>query len=177
MRRHEGGSSTSFGRSRGGFTSKIHCLGDARGRPSAFDLTPGEAADCKSYDALIDLPEARCSLSEMTRNGPPKSNRKARSATASDGFRLLDGVDCNVKVEIGPGIPLVAQTVVALRPLLAVGLDFNDTSASAASPAGHACFARLRCPSARTSQICSQNCNDCLRPSRAARPWPRPQFE
>ena len=67
---------------------------------------------------------------------PPKSNRKARSATASDGFRLLDGVDCNVKVEIGPGIPLVAQTVVALRPLLAVGLGFNDTSASAASPAG-----------------------------------------
>jgi transposase len=46
-----------LGRSRGGFTSKIHCLGDARGRPIAFDLTPGEAADCKSYDALIDLPE------------------------------------------------------------------------------------------------------------------------
>ena len=74
VRRHEGGSSTSFGRSRGGFTSKIHCLGDARGRPSAFDLTPGEAADCKSYDALIDLPEARCSLSERTRNGGQTSH-------------------------------------------------------------------------------------------------------
>jgi len=46
-----------LGRSRGGFTSKIHCLGDARGRPIAFDLTPGEAADCKSYDTLIELPE------------------------------------------------------------------------------------------------------------------------
>ena len=46
-----------LGRSRGGFTSKIHCLGDARGRPIAFDLTPGEAADCKSYDTLIDLPQ------------------------------------------------------------------------------------------------------------------------
>jgi transposase len=46
-----------LGRSRGGFTSKIHCLGDARGRPIAFDLTPGEAADCKTYDTLIDLPE------------------------------------------------------------------------------------------------------------------------
>src|SRR5262249_44456372 len=46
-----------LGRSRGGFTSKIHCLGDARGRPISFDLTPGEAADCKSYDTLIDLPE------------------------------------------------------------------------------------------------------------------------
>jgi hypothetical protein len=37
---------------------KIHCLGDARGRPTAFDLTAGEAADCKSYDTLIDLPGA-----------------------------------------------------------------------------------------------------------------------
>jgi hypothetical protein len=46
-----------LGRSRGGFTSKIHCLGDARGRPISFDLTPGEAADCKSYDTLIALPE------------------------------------------------------------------------------------------------------------------------
>jgi len=27
------------------------------GRLIAFHLTPGEAADCKSYDTLIDLPE------------------------------------------------------------------------------------------------------------------------
>jgi transposase len=30
---------------------------DARGRPISFDLTPGEAADCKRYDTLIELPE------------------------------------------------------------------------------------------------------------------------
>jgi transposase len=29
----------------------------ALGRPVAFHLTGGEAADCKAYDALIDLPE------------------------------------------------------------------------------------------------------------------------
>jgi len=46
-----------LGRSRGGFTSKVHCLGDGRGRPIAFHLTPGEAADCKAYESLIDLPE------------------------------------------------------------------------------------------------------------------------
>ena len=46
-----------LGRSRGGFTSKIHCIGDARGRLIAFHLTPGEAADCKAYEPLIDLPE------------------------------------------------------------------------------------------------------------------------
>ena len=32
-------------------------LGDARGRPVAFHLTGGEAADCKAYEALIVLPE------------------------------------------------------------------------------------------------------------------------
>src|SRR5580693_4154259 len=42
-------SSTSSGRSLGGFTSKIHCLADVRGRPIAYHLTPGEAADCKAY--------------------------------------------------------------------------------------------------------------------------------
>ena len=32
-------------------------MSDARGRPIAFHLTPGEAADCKAYEPLIDLPE------------------------------------------------------------------------------------------------------------------------
>lgn len=83
-----------LGRSRGGFTSKIHCLGDARGRPIAFDLTPGEAADCKTYDTLIDLPErapdalladkaydSDAIRHDLKKRGikaviPPKSNRK-----------------------------------------------------------------------------------------------------
>ena len=46
-----------LGRSRGGFSSKLHCLADARGRPLAFHLTVGEATDCKAYDTLIALPE------------------------------------------------------------------------------------------------------------------------
>lgn len=32
-------------------------MADALGRPLAFILTGGEAADCKAYDALIALPE------------------------------------------------------------------------------------------------------------------------
>jgi IS5 family transposase len=39
--------------------SKVHCLSDAGGRAVAFHLTPGEAADCKAYDELIDLPEQK----------------------------------------------------------------------------------------------------------------------
>ena len=82
-----------LGRWRGGFTSKVHCLGDARGRPIAFHLTPGEAADCKAYEPLIDLPEQAPDAliadkaydtdairDDLKRRGikpviPPKSNR------------------------------------------------------------------------------------------------------
>ena len=82
-----------LGRSRGGFTSKVHCLSDARGRPIAFHLTPGEAADCKAYDDLIDLPEQKPKAlladkaydsdairADLKRRGikaviPPRSNR------------------------------------------------------------------------------------------------------
>lgn len=32
-------------------------MADALGRPLAFHLTVGEAADCKAYDALIGLPQ------------------------------------------------------------------------------------------------------------------------
>lgn len=55
--RKRGACRRALGRSRGGFTSKLHCLADALGRPLAFHLTGGEAADCKAYDALIVLPE------------------------------------------------------------------------------------------------------------------------
>lgn len=51
------GSSRALGRSRGGFTSKLHCLADALGRPHAFDLTVREAADSKVNEKLIALPE------------------------------------------------------------------------------------------------------------------------
>jgi transposase len=91
--RKRGAHQRALGRSRGGFTSKVHCLGDARGRPIAFDLTPGEAADCKTYDTLIDLPErapdalladkaydSDAIRNDLKRRGiraviPPKSNR------------------------------------------------------------------------------------------------------
>jgi transposase-like protein len=41
------------GRSRGGRTSKIHCLADDRGRPVAFALTPGNVADISMAVPLL----------------------------------------------------------------------------------------------------------------------------
>ena len=43
--RKRGAWSQAIGRSRGGFTSKIHCLADDRGRPVALALTPGNVSD------------------------------------------------------------------------------------------------------------------------------------
>jgi transposase len=49
-----------IGRSRGGRTTKIHALTDGAGRPLAFMLTGGNAADCRAGEDLLDrLPAAR----------------------------------------------------------------------------------------------------------------------
>ena len=57
-RRKRGTREQAFGRSRGGFSCKVHCLCDSRGRPLAFHLTGGEVHDSKGYPFLIDLAPA-----------------------------------------------------------------------------------------------------------------------
>lgn len=42
-----------LGRSRGGFTTKLHARCDARGRPLAFVLTPGQAHDVQGFGPLM----------------------------------------------------------------------------------------------------------------------------
>ena len=42
-----------MGRSRGGLTTKVHALTDARGRPLDLILTPGQAGDCPAAAHLI----------------------------------------------------------------------------------------------------------------------------
>jgi transposase len=42
-----------IGVSRGGRTTKIHALSDANGRPLAFILTGGQAADCRAAEELL----------------------------------------------------------------------------------------------------------------------------
>ncbi len=44
-----------IGTSRGGRTSKIHCLVDDCGRPVAFSLTPGNIADIKMAIPLLEI--------------------------------------------------------------------------------------------------------------------------
>lgn len=42
-----------LGRSRGGFTTKIHILGDGRGHPLHHDLTAGQAHDSTMLDTVL----------------------------------------------------------------------------------------------------------------------------
>ena len=44
-----------LGRSRGGFSTKIHLKTDFEGLPIAFDLTGGEKADAPHFDILLEL--------------------------------------------------------------------------------------------------------------------------
>jgi transposase len=44
-----------LGRSRGGFTSKLHIRGNAHGLPIALHATAGQEADCSNYEALMEV--------------------------------------------------------------------------------------------------------------------------
>ena len=54
-----GAHSEASGRSRGGFTSKIHARCDNQRRPLGFVLTGGEVSDYKATDVLRKLPAPR----------------------------------------------------------------------------------------------------------------------
>ena len=49
-----GGGEEDLGRSRGGLTTKIHALVDHRGWPLCHLLTPGQAADCRHAETLLE---------------------------------------------------------------------------------------------------------------------------
>ncbi|HEV7911062.1 MAG TPA: IS5 family transposase, partial [Methylocella sp.] len=83
-----------LGRSRGGFSTKIHLRTNANGEPLTFDVTAGEAHEVKGYEALIELHDvdpdrllgdkgydSDAIRDDLTKRGikpviPPRSNRK-----------------------------------------------------------------------------------------------------
>ncbi len=54
-RRKRGQKGQALGRSKGGFTTKIHGKSDGCGDLIAFDLTGGEASDCTHFETLLDI--------------------------------------------------------------------------------------------------------------------------
>jgi transposase len=67
-----------LGRSRGGFTTKIHAKSDASGDIIAFDLTGGEASDARHFDVLIDIgPDIQPRAVICDKGYASKANREA----------------------------------------------------------------------------------------------------
>jgi len=91
QKKHGGQEKQALGRSRGGFTIKIHGLCDALGNPLDFILTRGNVVDCtqaipllsnKTYGALLvnkgydtNLIVQYVAAKEATAIIPPKKNR------------------------------------------------------------------------------------------------------
>jgi transposase len=50
-----GQASQALGRSRGGFSTKIHMQTDKKGYPIGFYLTGGEASDSRNFETLLDI--------------------------------------------------------------------------------------------------------------------------
>ena len=72
-----------LGRSRGGFTTKIHAKSDASGDIIAFDLTGGEAFDGRHFETLLDIgpdirPRAVISRQRLRQQGQPGRRKSAR---------------------------------------------------------------------------------------------------
>ena len=65
-----------LGRSRGGFSTKIHLKVDLDGLPLAFHLTGGEASDSRNFELLLDIGPDILPRAAITDKGyDAKSNR------------------------------------------------------------------------------------------------------
>jgi transposase len=83
------------GRSRGGLTTKLHCVTDGTGKPLKFQLTSGQVADCLQAKTLLKGQKAKAVLADKGYDTdeivrfikrtlkakaviPPKRNRKVQ---------------------------------------------------------------------------------------------------
>ena len=99
-----------IGRSRGGRTTKIHALTDGLGRPVAFLLTGGQAADCRAAEDLMrEMPDCRVVHADKAYdtnairraveargalpNIPPKSNRRWKSCFSPYLYRDRNAIE------------------------------------------------------------------------------------
>ena len=92
LKKNNGNNDEGWGRSRGGLSSKIHCVADGLGNPVDFILTGGEVHDSQCADALLDGKKADFVLADKAYDSdkildtitqmeavaviPPQSNRK-----------------------------------------------------------------------------------------------------
>ena len=71
-----------LGRSRGGFSTKIHLKADFKGNPLGFHLTGGEASDSRQFEILLDLGPSIRPRAAMTDKGYDAGRPHANAASA-----------------------------------------------------------------------------------------------
>jgi transposase len=77
-RRKRGQDGQALGRSRGGFSTKIHLKTDFGGLPIAFHLTGGEASDSRHFETLLDIgPDITPRAALADKGYDSKANRQA----------------------------------------------------------------------------------------------------
>jgi transposase len=77
-RRKGGQNDQALGRSRGGFSTKIHLKTDFGGLPIAFHLTGGEASDNRNFETLLDIgPDINPRAAVGDKGYDSNSNREA----------------------------------------------------------------------------------------------------
>ena len=70
-----------LGRSRGGFSTKIHLKTDLDGRPLDFHLTGGEASDSTEFETSLDIgPDIRPRIAVTDKGYDSRANRDAARA-------------------------------------------------------------------------------------------------
>ena len=70
-----------FGRSRGGFSTKIHLKTDLDGNPLDFHLTGGEASDSTQFETSLDIgPDIRPRIAVTDKGYDSQANRTAALA-------------------------------------------------------------------------------------------------
>ncbi len=70
-----------FGRSRGGFSTKIHLKTDLDGHPLDFHLTGGEASDSTQFETSLDIgPDIRPRIAMTDKGYDSQANRAAALA-------------------------------------------------------------------------------------------------
>ena len=60
-----------LGRSRGGFSTKVHLIGDAHGNPVDFVVTPGQSHESRQLGSLLLGREAGAVLGDRAYDGKP----------------------------------------------------------------------------------------------------------
>ena len=110
FKKNGGQEEQALGRSRGGFSTKIHAVCDALGNPLDFILTGGQRNDCTQAIALIEGRNYAALLADkgydtdaivahVTEEGakvviPPKKNRVEQRAYDEDLYKERHKIEC-----------------------------------------------------------------------------------